>query len=184
MIDPKRELQLSELILKELDGLCNDEEFARLEKYLSDDPESVDFYVNAIITNSILREPKSVSDNESDQIAETQSADMSEYSIDSQLWQALAEDEKIAEAVEVEKEPQTEDQPFFRFSQQRKVARRKRQISKLAIYTSIVSTAALLFILVLVMFTPTEPQIVASVIDSIDAKWLDPGDAIVDGNIY
>ncbi len=184
MIDPKRELQLSELILKELDGLCNDEEFARLEKYLSDDPESVDFYVNAIITNSILREPKSVSDNESDQIAETQSADMSEYSVDSQLWQALAEDEKIAEAVEVEKEPQTEDQPNFRFVQQRKVVRRKRQISKLAIYTSIVSTAALLFILVLVMFTPTEPQIVASIVDSIDAEWLDTGDAIVDGNIY
>lgn len=184
MIDPKKEIELNELILRELDGSCTDEQFATLEKYLSDNPEFVEYYVNAVITNAILREPKSVGQAGPDRDSARRPAELAEYEMDSQLWQALAENEMVAEAVNVEEEPHEEPQPNFRFSQKRKVATRRRQISKLAIYTSIVSTAALLFLLVLVMFTPAEPQIVARITDSIDAKWQDVGDAIVDDFLY
>ncbi len=61
--------ELSELIIRKLDGALTDDEFARLERILADDPAQVQYYVNAMITHAILADKSSLSVGETRAIA-------------------------------------------------------------------------------------------------------------------
>ncbi|MCK5000606.1 MAG: FecR domain-containing protein [Anaerohalosphaera sp.] len=181
-MDTRREIQLSELILRELDGMCNDEEFARLEKWLTEDPLALEFYAEMVITNSTLREPQSIASDKSGMHIFDHEYYLPESGMDTRLWLALAESEATAEAVYVEK-PRNNANAQSGLSVSPKTVER-RQISKLAVRTLIVASAAMFFLMFLVWMTPAGPQVVGRIIDSVDAQWDDISQTVVgDGGV-
>ena len=51
-----RENELSELIVRALDGCLNESEFSLFQAMLAEDPAAVEFYSKAVITNALVPE--------------------------------------------------------------------------------------------------------------------------------
>ncbi|MCK5000448.1 MAG: FecR domain-containing protein, partial [Anaerohalosphaera sp.] len=82
--------------------------------------------------------------------------------------QALAESEKTAVPVKIDKP----EEPELRYVENRRTPLSKRPTSKLLLYTLVFSSAAMLFISVLVWLTPIKP-LVAALTRDINAEWID-----------
>ena len=155
--DKYYELRL--LITESLNGTIDPEDIIALEDILKNDPDSRKYYIEHLSTHAALR---NIFSNVS-----TDKSSISEHGFDKSLWQALAEDEKVAPCIHIEKISDKPDGPPLSIS-----AKPDRKMSKLSLFTLAFSSAALLFIMVLVIFLPS-PPIVAMLTDSIDAQWVD-----------
>lgn len=58
MEDMRNYILLSELIQRELDGVLSDEQVASLHEMLTKDPEAFEYYIETILTISLLHEPQ------------------------------------------------------------------------------------------------------------------------------
>lgn len=159
---PEVNNELSELIQRKLDGVLDDEQFNKLQSILKDNPSSVDHYVKTMLAISELRV-----DGAFEARRCRESSTQASFT-DNNIWLALAEEEKTAAAVEVERPKESE----LKYAEKRKVVSTKRSISKLSLYTLVLSSAAMLFISVLVWLTPIKP-LVATLTSDVNAKWLD-----------
>lgn len=155
--------ELNELILKSLEGAISDEQFLRLDRLIAGDPLAADYYVKFMATHISLGQSTSLSCS----VVRSEDA-----GIDMSLWEALAESERNAETVEIVK-PVVDSNPNFKFSQKRKTVQLRRQFSKLSLITAFLSSAAMLFILLLVLLTPDQPPVVARLTDSVGVVWND-----------
>lgn len=160
-------LELNRLILELLDGTISDERFAALDRMIVEQPEVACHYGEFIAVNSALCKPGSVGTYV---IAPSKVVGPD---VDEVLWQALAENEKRGEAVEIE-EPVEEPECEPEFVTKGAVAPHSRRVSRLSLYTAVVSTAALLMLLVYIQLTPPRLPIVATLTETANAKWMDP----------
>jgi hypothetical protein len=163
-MDSKDILELNQLILSAIDGNIATADFARLDRWIRDDSEAANHYVEFMILYAGLRQPGQVSTFFSETGAESES----DSGLDMQVWNELASFEKTAETVE------TESQAKISSSSHETSPRVERKISRMAIYTSILSTAALLFMAVFVYLNPrTSNSVVGVLAETIDAQWRD-----------
>ncbi|MCK4997933.1 MAG: FecR domain-containing protein [Anaerohalosphaera sp.] len=155
------EQKLNTLISLMLEGKASDAQIESLYSILSDSPGAVDHYIESISMISCLlkadaRLLSSFNDN----------AVLQERPFDIDTWNELAEVERTAITVEVEK-PVAEPVEVTRG-----ITKIEKQLpSKLLIYTAILSTAAMLFLMLLLWIVPAEPPIVASLGYTVDAVW-------------
>ena len=172
--DMEKYSQLGELILVCLSGESSGGEIAQLREQLENDPYAMKYYSEYVMLYSALRQPGGVAEEK-----RKESFDAS-ASVLGDVWQELAEVEAVAEEVIVRRKrrfwqrrriPQLQEETQKRFIRKRKVAKLSRQFSRPAIHTAIISSAALLFIGLLVWLEPQQGPIVARVTSSVNAVW-------------
>ncbi|MCK5000967.1 MAG: FecR domain-containing protein, partial [Anaerohalosphaera sp.] len=158
MSNDKQFLKNSELILLALDGQLSDEQFSDFDRQLQEDSSFRQYYLRFMALNTSLgaidKFPAVREDAEGNPF------------LNQDLWLELAQEEKAALAIEIEKptEKSGEEQII-------KTVRQKRQISRFSIYTLTLSAAAILLLIAVVLFTPVRP-IVGTLTDSINAEWI------------
>ncbi|AQT68743.1 FecR protein [Anaerohalosphaera lusitana] len=171
ILDPKKQLQITRLILALQDEMISAEEFDLLQNMLEGDSDAIEFAADLFGSAEFLREGGRTptievqgSTGENDPLS-------LHDSVTSELWLALAEAEKNAEAVPVESnEPVKALNHEHRIASQR-AATEKAPVSKALLAISAFSSFALLCILVLVLVDPSKP-LVGYVTESVDSVWV------------
>jgi hypothetical protein len=159
---------LSEWILKELEGTLSASEFHAMEDLLRSDSEALDYYINSYFSISYFMEPfqmpQDIVDVDKNNIA------------DSQLWKELAEIERSAETVKIV--PRREEPAL----QMILPAQRQHSISRMSIVSIVISMAALIMLLAYVVLNPrTSGTVVGVMVDTVGATWQDETTAIQAG---
>jgi hypothetical protein len=154
MIDDKNRLELSELIIELMEGSIADERLKILDRCLSKYPEALNFYREFMKNTAVLKNRIHISLNNSIEL------------LNSDMWAALAECERTAPAIEIEK-PIPEKVPVKML----KIEKSPRKINKFSLYSSIASIAALVFVLIYVQVAPPSASSVAMITDSVNAQW-------------
>ncbi|MEJ5259095.1 MAG: FecR domain-containing protein [Anaerohalosphaeraceae bacterium] len=158
---PNRRL-IDTLILKLLENTISDEEIQQLDELFAAHPELVRHYCEFVIHYNTVRTKFQ------SELPSGAASLLADSSIDERFWGELAHEEKSAPAVEVPpapKEEPREEKPQL----QLKTAPR---VSKFSIYSLVLSSAALFFVLVYAFFSPPGSGMeVATVSDSYNAKW-------------
>ena len=172
MKDLPNSLTLGELILLELSCSATEEQSVELKSLLEQEPDNIDYYVEFMMLYSGLSQPGEVAfledDDEDDGVADFDA-----------LLQALAENERRAPTVLVEKPIEKSVDPKLGLM---KVEKPKRTISRLSVYTLILSAAAMLFLMILVLSSPIRP-VVATLTDSINAEWISDEETPIDSDV-
>lgn len=152
--------QIGELLSLALELEISQEQIDTLNRLLKNNPERIRYAINYLQINSALKRSSVVAG-----MQEMADAD----SFTNSLIQ-IAEYEKTAPAIEI-----SEEKPSRELIQ--KVVyppRGKRKISKLNIVILVMNAAALLFFILFLKFAPSKAGVdVATLTDSIDAKWAD-----------
>jgi hypothetical protein len=144
------------LLTKSIDGQITDSETQQLNALLSTYPDIEQYYFKNILLQFALSEA---------QVAEKYHL-IEEPILGDQFWAEMSEYEKTAPAIEIPKEkPKREPVKML------KIEKAPRVINKFSLYTAIISTAALIFILVGVRFIPLPASSVATITDSANAQW-------------
>ncbi|MCK5000763.1 MAG: FecR domain-containing protein [Anaerohalosphaera sp.] len=151
---------ITELAFKAFDGVIAPEERTKLNALLREDLELQDYYIELVrLCSTVSRFSNSGIDiNHSSEV---------EIENFEEAMMALAENEKTAPGVLVEKPT---EKPVELMPGLLKTVKLERKISRLAIYTLALSTAAMLFLMTIVLLSPIRP-IVATLTDSINAEW-------------
>jgi hypothetical protein len=177
MLTDKEKIELSQLIVEVLEGSITEDRIRKLKETLASDEEAVSFYSDFMRMHTNLRFPGRPAHKFNKQDA------IPEPAKDDSLWQALAESERNAEVIEVEREnvavvEQREEMPPARSNEL--IGRRRS--SRLLIVTALGTIAALLLILAYVYTHPKEIRhMVAVLADSINAKWSDSNSTLQPG---
>ena len=168
MSDPDKDLfELYELVIAMHEGDITEEQFEVLNRKLKHKDEA-HRYMEFNLIFSELSCPSAVDyffNQESDDFL-SEEDDLGV--LDNKLWQALAENEKMAPGILVEKPIEKSVDPRLGLM---KVEKLERKISRLSVYTLILSAAAMLFLMILVLSSPIRP-VVATLTDSINAEWI------------
>ena len=148
------ELQL--LIFKEIDGLCSDEEFTKLNEYLASDPKAMDYYLELIVLCSgIYRSGEMLLSVDSGNKIASQNI--------SEICLALAEDEKKAEAVQIE---------LPQIIESSKTPKNTAKRSLFSFFTAV--SVAACFLILITILSINRPQIyapVATLTSNSNAIW-------------
>jgi len=166
-----KHIELDELILKEIDGVITEQEFAVLCDCLRRDPEALNYYLDFVTLCAGILKPGEVT------LCEESCCSIDEIG-QSALWMALAENERTAEAIHLEKaEPLPAlDTPLL-------VSTRRQNVSRVALYTAIFSTAALLMMIAFVVTHPRQSRdAVATLTGSSQAVWNETAGLSKDNN--
>lgn len=166
----KEQYELAKLILAAIDGSITSEQFRILDKQLGENPEVLDFYAQFVNLQYQLRQSQNIFTEMT-----------SESVLDTRLWEMLLEDQRNAEAVQVEI-----PEKAIPVSMQ-KVERGKivRKINKGSLVTAIMSAAALLFFVLFSRFAPIRKGMqVATLLDTVNARWEDYGVGVTKGQRF
>ena len=170
--NPEKLIELGELILLKLEDRISDEQMSKLNDMLARNPEAVNNYVDFITVCGVLkRHSHSYERSVGNYPASVVSED---------IWEALAEEERTACGITVERPVKSADEPAeIPVSVHRGQVRVDRTVSKVSLITTITSMAALVFIMVYVWLNPHSlPPLVAKLTDTMDARWNNQGPQI------
>ncbi|HDS84050.1 MAG TPA: hypothetical protein ENN97_02490 [Phycisphaerales bacterium] len=152
--------QLYNLITASVEGDITPEQFMQLKELLCTHPQAVRYYVDYISILCHIRSSDSV-----DQMTDSDA-------FDEAFWELLLQHENTAPAIDLPRSC-TPPEPAIVSSADRPTGQRR--ISKSSIISLIVSTAAILFLVLFARFAPPKSGIsVATLKDSLNAKWADP----------
>ena len=160
--DLATEFKLSELILLKLEGTIQPSQMAKLNRWLHEDPEAVEFYVEYMMQYSGLTQPGDIS------ISDLPLQTVSPI-LETSLWLALSEFEQEAEAVEIEK-----PRPTSEVSERRPIEAQPVRITgvgKFSLAALLLSSAALILLIVYAMGPAGRGAEVATVADTLNARW-------------
>lgn len=153
---PADKNDLYSLTLQALEGQISHSDFVRLEKYLQESSEYREIYSDLNIMYAYLRRPALTFNIDEEQ----------NFTFDANFWQALAEHEKIAPEIEIPGQHQPELIQKVVYP-----PRAKRKLSKFSIFM-LLNTAAIILFFIFLQFAPPKGGFeVATLIDSLDAKW-------------
>ena len=169
-MNPSEQKQLYDLITLSIDGNITPAQFSELKQMLRSSQEAVRYYVAYM---SILGDIRS-----SNYLPEKD--DLLDQSFDQELWNELAAYEKTAPEIEI---------PVEKTSLEviQKVVyppREKRKISKINVFTLIVSAAAMLFIILFIKYAPENKSVyeVATLNAAVGARWSDSDNLLKSGD--
>lgn len=167
-------IQLEELILKEIDGTCNQEEFARLQAYLQDDVECLAYYLEFVSMCAGMLRPGEVG------VLSESVYGYGDVRL-SELWAALSQEERTAETIILENQGSVKSVPVDR----KAVVREHHKTSRWPIYVTISLLAALIVMVAYVVTHPRGGQFeVATLSDSYRAVWSDKEGIVPGKRLY
>ncbi len=170
--DLATEFKLSELILMKLEGTIQPDQLARLKQWLREDPEAVEYYVEYMMQYSGLTQPGDISISDLPQ--ETVSP-----VLETSLWMALSEFEQEAEAVEIERPAQMPEKSDPKAVPMQ--SNRTSGVGKFSLYALLLSSAALIFLIVYALGPAGRGSEVATISDTLNARWAETDRVIRDG---
>jgi hypothetical protein len=150
-------MRITELTLKSFEGQISQEEFAELDAYLSSSKANACYFTNCIATCMVIMDFSEVADS---------TCCFDSKSFDHDLWNELAAYEKTAPEAKIPQETQKQE-PVRKAGRERV----KHEVSRGAVITVITSIAAFLVMILYVSLSGQAPYEMATVSDSIDAKW-------------
>ena len=157
---PNKHHDLEDLILKEIDGALSEQEFAELCACLRRDPAMLDYYLEFISLCAGLLKPGEMA-------IPDDCLSAAEDIGQSALWLALSENERTAETVHIEKPA-----PLLPVRPVRPDSAPRQKVSRTALYTALLSTAALLLMSAYVVTHPRKSRdAVATLTGSSQAVW-------------
>lgn len=160
---------LESLIMKAQEGSLSDEDRFHLNELMKI-PENQSAYFELIKINWALKQ-LDLSDYQQNAVSSIGA------SFDMSLWKQLADDEKTAPEIEIP--PQEYVHELIPIAERKKI---KYTISRGSLLTIVTSIAAVLLIILFIRFAPPKGGIeVATLTDSINAKWADEGRAMERG---
>lgn len=162
-MDISKENKLSELIMLHLQGGNSPQELQQLKQILNDDIEAVELYVEYMMQFSALNQPGKI-------IIKDFPEESSSPMLDTSLWMALSKYETEAPEIEIPKEkPRRELVQEVVYP-----LREKRKQSTFSKIILVMNAAAILFFALFLTFAPPKGGIeVATLMDSLNAKWAD-----------
>ena len=144
-----------DLVTASVHGTIKPEEHAKLMNILLSDSEAMAHYSAYISFLSVFRTTDLLKDIDAEEI------------MDMSLWRALAEEERNAPAIEIPKEKPVPE--VIRVAEPSRVTQK---VSKFSIITLITSVAAMVLLMLFIKFAPPVGLVeVATITDSINAKW-------------
>ena len=167
---------LDELIQKELDGALLDEEFEQLQHILKYNDNAIEYYSKSMILFSFFQGSDSV------ELFPLNSTENKNNNIDNiQILKALAEDEKIAQAVETDIYIEQSKKELSCIE----LGVRSHKLGKLGrVYNAILTIAAVIMILFIVyanIFPTQLSEQVATVTDQLHVKWSASSAKLING---
>ncbi|MHC5100419.1 MAG: FecR domain-containing protein [Planctomycetota bacterium] len=175
-MDDRPYIRIAELLLLIYDGSAGPADVAEMETALSNNPEALEYYLEAAMDlnyfHSLSQVPLSEGENT------MRSAGRDRYLT---LLKDLGEYEKIAPAIEIQKSEEPQEQQLI---QKVEYKRTPRTISRFSIASAVISAAAILMLVLYVHLVPPTPPEVATVSKSMDAQWssdlpIEPGTPLV-----
>ena len=152
--------QIDELLLQLIDGAISDEGFIFLKRWFEDDPEALRYYCRFMSDYATVK---------TEIIAGFFASKEAVYEegLDHELWNALAEVEKTAPAIQME---QLACKPAV--IGKLPIKKLPKKINKFSLVAAITSLAAFLLLTAYVYLNPrTLPPIVGVLTDAVDARW-------------
>jgi hypothetical protein len=148
---------IHEWVYKALEGSISEDESRRLQEALAADPKAIDYYQNCVDINVGLLKIQPILDD---------SLEMN------MCLEEMAQYEKMAQVIKQEKLcPVSERLPI----KMAPVAVQNRQTSRVSLYVAIVSTAAMVLMMVYVHLNPRPAQQQVAVLsDTMNAEWFNP----------
>jgi hypothetical protein len=166
MMPHEKKRKINTLILKLLENSISDQEIQELNELFLAYPELINYYCDFVINYNAVRIKYN---NERGLTDVIDSGD----SIDRRLWDALADEEKTAPIVEI---------PAVQKDPERKITglhKKQPKVSKFSIYSLLLSSAALIFVMVYAFFISMRRGIeVATLADSMNAQWADAASSL------
>lgn len=163
MMTDQEQHELSRLILELVDGYISDERLELLDRRLMESNEAMVFYCDHMKNAALLKRRIQL------YLASASPCQ------DKRVWKALAISEKTAPGITLKRTKHHPD----RFSDVVSDSTAKTShISKLFLYSAILSTAAFMLILAYLNYwAPPATQSVATLVDSVDVRWALPSEA-------
>lgn len=156
-------IELNRLVLAAIDGTITPEEFAVLDEGIRTNPEVADHYAEFMLLYTGLRQPGQGS------ACFSKISNDATPNFDMRLWSELDAYEKIAETVEVVRPGSESSEDHFEVVPAPRI---EHKISRLAVYTSILSTAALVLLMIYVQLNPlTTGPVIGVLTETVDARW-------------
>ncbi|AQT69217.1 FecR protein [Anaerohalosphaera lusitana] len=154
--------EINELLFRLLDNNISDNDYARLKQWFDADPNAKKYYCRFMVDNSAM----ALSTNTTIQQADT--PDPNGETLSEDFWQLMAEQEKNAPAMQI---PKAEAEPARELIYDVRREPVVRSINKTAVVVAAASLLALLAMILFVQFAPPAPYEVATITDSVDARW-------------
>ena len=156
--------EINELLFRLLDNEISDQEFAALKEWFRSDPQAREYYCRFMEDTSALTLGAATAIDDPEQ--RISQADI----LDANFWKQMYEEEQNAPALEII----AEEKPPRELIQKVERKQAVRTINKASLFAAIISAAALLFMIAMIHLAPPAPYEVATIYDSIDAKWSSP----------
>ncbi len=159
----KEDIELSEMVVYLLEGTLSEEKRRQLEQKICSDPSVAQKYIDFILNHAAMIQTKERVSPTEEQFPKT---------IDFETLEALAEYERTAEEIDIEK-PRIEPEKKTEKKTQQKTAaailtvKKPRRVSLLT--AALLSIIATLMVLIALMIP--QKQVVATMVDSIGDQW-------------
>jgi len=148
---------VSQAVFKLISGSITEDELAKLEEVLIHDEEARKHYYELIYVSIALKNAEGILSFEE------------ALNFDMDLWQYMAEFEKTAPMLEIPKEKP----PRELIQKVVYPPRQKQKVSKFSLVFLVINAVAILFFILFLWITPSKLIEVATLSDSINAKWAD-----------
>jgi len=161
-MDQDQKNLLGRLLVASLDKAITEEEFRTIDHLLGTDPEAVEFYIHFMKIYTRFSKPGRL-------FAENQIRHEADLEFNAELWEGLAQSEKNAPAIPAAVQAET-DLVIRKIERPRIV----RQFNRTSVLSILVSTAAILFLILFARISPVQTGVdVAILSDSLNARWAD-----------
>ncbi len=165
-IHERQQYRLHLLLVRCFDGIISEEEFAVLDELLKTSAEARQYYYRFIILNYGLKEENLWLLKEHISPART----AHEECLDGRFWQLLSENEKIAPVIHIPKAQAASPEG----SETTSAVYVPRKVGKWSIVSIAMSAAAMILLFLFAQYVPpTGGSEVATISDSVNAKWAD-----------
>lgn len=155
-------LKIQELLLRLIEGDINDAGLSELEEWFQESDALSAYW-------EFIKNYTAIKLFEESQIEAFSEMGLSADSLNMELWTALAENEKTAAALEVEK---SEEKSVKQDTKQNETRKVQPKVSKFSLYSLVLSSAALFFIIIYAYFAQiSRPVEIATLVDSVHARW-------------
>jgi hypothetical protein len=150
--------EISDWIIKAMDNSLSREEFDRFQHLLKTNPLAREYYYDILATYAGVDEIKAVF--------------IEDPALDLAMWQTLADIERTAPAIAIEKADQTLECKAKSID----IEKKARKAYKRSLFVAITSLAALFFAIAIANYnyTPAVYEEVSTLIDSLNAEWAEP----------
>jgi hypothetical protein len=164
------------------EDLITDEQFRRLDDLIIADPLAGRIYVDYVKMCCELRrlrmaKPLGRDVNCTGPNFAAEAKPIEHNFVDSRLWQELAQSERIAPAIKIDKSPEQDaDEPL-------RIQRPVRKVNRRVFYVSVAAAAMFLLTFCYIRFiAPPPTQTIAIVEDAVNARWADAGSSFEVGS--